>query len=81
MRFYKTVIMMEVLSDSDGPSVPDMELIDLAEQVVHGDMSAKWDVTQHYEINREQFIKECELQGTYPGFFLGDDYEDEEDDD
>jgi len=77
MKFYKTTIVMEVLSDSLGIPVPEMEILDLAEQVVEGFgyMDTRWDVTEHKEITKEQLIKECEKQGTDPAFFLGDEYE------
>ena len=70
-KLWKTTIVVEVLTMGENP--PDYDTLDdVQDDATFGDasMSRKEDV--HVELTKEQFITECDNQGSDPSFFFGD---------
>lgn len=67
---YKTVITVEVLSDTP---LNNESLETIATQTMTGDWSKTMTQKKSVELSKYKAIKECEKQGTDPSFFLLDD--------
>ena len=65
--FYKTVIQVEVLSED--PGVENLELEEVAHQIVHGDCSGSIKVVSSDEIDGAAAAKALSAQGSDPEFF------------
>jgi len=70
MSYYKTRIVVTVLSDS--PYDPD-NLYDLAYDITDGDCSGNVEIESSEELSREEMAKALEAQGSDPEFLLGED--------
>jgi hypothetical protein len=68
-RYYRTVIRVEVLTE--GPYDPE-GLADVAEDIVHGDASGRWEVELSEEVSKEKMAELLEAQGSDPEFLLGE---------
>jgi hypothetical protein len=67
---YRTVFQVTVLSERP---VSDLELADVAHEIVDGDASGKVEVTDGREISRRDMALALQEQGSHPGFLLGED--------
>lgn len=74
--FNKTVIEVVVLSE--GPYDPE-SLEDVAYDIVNGDCSGGWTITETEELNEAQVAEELKKQDSDPSFLLGPDWEEDED--
>ena len=72
MKFYKTVVTVEVLTTEE---VDLTDLDTLNYYITEGNGSGLIEQSYHV-ISKEQLIAECARHGTEPGFFLG--YDEEE---
>ena len=73
-RFYKTIILTEVLSD--GEFVWE-DLKEVHNAIRDGDCSGTVNQVSSHEITTEELIKSCRRHDTDPEFFLGEGYFDE----
>lgn len=76
IEIVKTVIRIEILSDGHIPD--DWTLETIGHEIVHGDMSGRWDVTEERVLSKEEVIEECIKHATDPEFFGIEEEEDEE---
>jgi len=74
--YYKTTILVEIISDRLIP--PGMDLQDIAREMTEGYYSGVWDVVNVTELSVESCAKALEAQGSDPEFLLGDDWSAEE---
>jgi len=72
-RFWKTTILVTVLSEGDSP--PEFgSLGQVAREIDYGDMSGAWN-DEHEEVTRDTMSNLLEEQGSDPAFLLGEDDE------
>ena len=76
MKFYKTVVTIEILHDETTPTI--LGLDHAAYEIFEGGSSGLIDIGRAEGLTREQLITECEKHGTDPDFFLGFEEENEE---
>lgn len=77
-KFYRTVITVEVLSDR--PYDPD-SLEDVSYDILDGDCSGDWSVTEAQAVDSERMAELLVAQGSDPSFMFGDwGYEADDDD-
>ena len=70
MAFYKTTMVVEVLSEGDEPWPNEFTpLSDVAYEITDGDCSGIVKVTETQELDAEEMIAACVAQGTDPAFF------------
>jgi len=75
-KFFKTVIQIEILSE-DAPVPDDMELADIAHEIVDGDWSGARTAVETKELTGAEAAKALIDQGSDPAFFnLSDSGED-----
>ena len=70
--YYKTTILVEIISDRLIP--PGMDIQDIAREMTEGDFSGTWSVVNLTELSAESCAKALEAQGSDPEFLLGDDW-------
>ena len=66
-RFHRTLIQVEVLSEE--PYNPE-SLAEVANDIVQGDCSGKWDVKLQTEVTGRTMAKLLQDQGSDPEFFM-----------
>ena len=70
-KFYKTVFKVEVLSE-DTPA-GDLELSEVAHEIIYGECSGVTSVESVTELTPKQAAEALIEQGSDPGFFMLDD--------
>lgn len=71
-NLYRTLITVEVLHDRP---LGDMELADVAHEIVEGDFSGKVTFGDPEKVSRERMAELLTAQGSDPAFLLGDEEE------
>jgi hypothetical protein len=66
-KFYKTTIMVEVLSEEPLPN--DMSLQDIAFGITDGDWSGHWEISEMKPLNGKETADALVAQGSDPSFF------------
>lgn len=67
-KFFKTTIVVTVLSE-DEPVSADMPLEGIGYEIVHGDWSGEYDVTEIVELSGKEAADALAAQGSDPSFF------------
>jgi hypothetical protein len=67
-KFYKTTITLEILSEN--PIADDMELEDIVNETIFGDMSGMHDITLVEVLNGKQMAEALINQDSDPMFFM-----------
>jgi hypothetical protein len=67
-KFYRTVVTVEVLHDRE---LGDMDLSDIAREIVEGDFSGKTTFGDPEEVSPERVSELLIEQGSDPAFLLG----------
>jgi len=66
-KFHKTVLTVTVLSEE--PISPDIDLADVAHEIIEGDWSGDWGITEAQEVDAKTIAKLLREQGSDPEFF------------